>query len=119
MLCGPFEVRINRAPGTTVNNLLSILGVTKQSLNRVLRTLVDDGLVESRVGKADKRERHLFLTAEGEALEQKLSDAQRARMRMAFRNAGPESVAGFRKVLEAMMDPEMHFAYTRLRDSGS
>lgn len=110
---------INRAPGTTVNNLLSILGVTKQSLNRVLRTLIEDGLVESRIGKFDKRERHLFLTEEGEALEQKLSDAQRARMRMAFRDAGPEAVAGFRKVLEAMMDREMRYTYNRLRESGS
>ena len=50
---------INRSHGTTVNNLLSILGVTKQSLNRVLRALIDDGLVESRVGLEDKRERHL------------------------------------------------------------
>ena len=49
---------INRAPGTTVNNLLNILGVTKQSLNRVLRALIEDGLVESRVGIRDKRERH-------------------------------------------------------------
>ena len=71
---------INRAPGTTVNNLLILLGVTKQSLNRVLRTLVEDGLVESKVGKSDKRERHLYLTEAGEALERKLSDAQRARM---------------------------------------
>lgn len=110
---------INRAPGTTVNNLLSILGVTKQSLNRVLRTLIEDGLVESTIGKFDKRERHLFLTEEGEALEQKLSDAQRARMRMAFRDAGPEAVAGFRKVLEAMMDREMRYTYNRLRESGS
>lgn len=107
---------INRAPGTTVNNLLNILGVTKQSLNRVLRTLIEDGLVDSKVGKLDKRERHLFLTGEGQALEQKLSDAQRARMRMAFRDAGPEAVAGFRQVLEAMMDREMRFAYTRLKD---
>ncbi|MFK7880275.1 MarR family winged helix-turn-helix transcriptional regulator [Roseobacter sp.] len=108
---------INRAPGTTVNNLLNILGVTKQSLNRVLRTLIEDGLVESKVGKRDKRERHLFLTQEGQALEQKLSDAQRVRMRMAFREAGPEAVAGFRQVLEAMMDREMRFAYNRLKDS--
>ncbi len=110
---------INRAPGTTVNNLLNILGVTKQSLNRVLRTLIEDGLVESRVGKIDKRERHLFLTPDGEALEQKLSDAQRARMRTAYRDAGPEAVAGFRKVLEAMMDGEMRYAYNRLKESGS
>ena len=107
---------INCAPGTTVNNLLNILGVTKQSLNRVLRTLVEDGLVESRVGRSDKRERHLYLTEDGAALERQLSDAQRARMRAAYRSAGPEAVAGFRQVLEAMMDPEMRRNYTRLRE---
>lgn len=110
---------INRAPGTTVNNLLHILGVTKQSLNRVLRTLIADGLVESRVGKADKRERHLHLTDDGRTLEGKLSDAQRARMRAAFRDAGPDAVSGFRTVLEAMMDNEMQRAYTRLKESSS
>src|SRR6056300_1587711 len=98
---------INRAPGTTVNNLLAILGVTKQSLNRVLRTLIEDGLVESRVGIRDRRERHLFLTETGAKLERELSEAQRNRMRAAYRNAGPEAVAGFRAVLEQMMDPEM------------
>lgn len=110
---------INRAPGTTVNNLLILLGVTKQSLNRVLRTLIEDGLVESRVGVADKRERHLYLTEDGEALERKLSDAQRARMRAAYRAAGPQAVAGFRQVLEAMMDPEMRRCYHALRESGA
>lgn len=110
---------INRAPGTTVNNLLNILGVTKQSLNRVLRTLIEDGLVESRVGKVDKRERHLFLTDAGRALEGRLSDAQRTRMRAAFRDVGPEAVAGFRKVLEAMMDQEMRRTYHRLKETGA
>ena len=108
---------IHRSQGTTVNNLLSILGVTKQSLNRVLRTLIEDGLVESRVGTQDKRERHLFLTDEGRDLESRLSDAQRARMRAAFKDAGPEAVAGFRQVLEAMMDTDMRRSYARLRDT--
>ncbi|MGH1464163.1 MAG: MarR family winged helix-turn-helix transcriptional regulator [Cognatishimia sp.] len=106
---------INRAPGTTVTNLLEILGVTKQSLNRVLRTLIEDGLVESRVGKIDKRERNLFLTEEGTRLEARLSDAQRTRMRAAYRDAGPEAVAGFRRVLEAMMDTEMRRRNAALR----
>ncbi|GGG81670.1 MarR family transcriptional regulator [Salipiger pallidus] len=110
---------INIQPGTTVNNLLSILGVTKQSLNRVLRTLVEDGLVESRVGRMDKRERHLYLTEAGAALEHQLSDAQRARMRAAYRQAGPEAVTGFRRVLEAMMDPEMHRHFSGLREARS
>ncbi len=98
---------IHRTPGTTVNNLLTTLGVTKQSLNRVLRTLVDEGLVESRVGNRDKRERNLRLTEKGAALESRLSEAQRRRMRAAYRAAGPEAVAGFRKVLEEMMDADM------------
>ncbi|GHA49083.1 MarR family transcriptional regulator [Amylibacter ulvae] len=98
---------INRKRGITVNNLLDILGVTKQSLNRVLRQLVDDGLVESRIGTTDRRQRNLYLTQKGKDLEQELSDAQRVRMRAAFRDAGPDAVRGFRAVLENMMDPEM------------
>jgi len=98
---------INRRAGLTVNELLDILGVTKQSLNRVLRQLVDDGLVESRVGETDRRQRNLHLTADGHVLEQELSAAQRRRMRSAFSNAGPEAVVGFRKVLEQMIDPDL------------
>lgn len=98
---------IHRYPGTTVTNLLVILGVTKQSLNRVLRTLAEDGLVDIRVGTRDRRERHLFLTDSGEALEDRLSDVQRERMRVAYRAAGPDAVRGFRQVLEAMMDADM------------
>lgn len=107
---------IHRSPGTTVNNLLAILGVTKQSLNRVLRALIDDGLVDSRVGKRDKRERHLHLTETGAALEQELSEVQRERMRLAYREAGPEAVQGFRQVLEAMMDPDMRRHFDGFKD---
>jgi DNA-binding MarR family transcriptional regulator len=110
---------IHRAPGTTVNNLLTILGVTKQSLNRVLRSLIEDGLVVSKVGARDRRERHLSLTEKGLELERALSDAQRARMRAAYRAAGPSAVAGFRHVLEAMMDDEQLTQYRALRESAS
>lgn len=97
---------IHRRPGLTVNDLLHILGVTKQSLNRVLRQLINDALVESRVGTDDKRQRNLFLTDAGQALEKELSVAQQARMRQAYSAAGPDAVQGFRKVLEHMLDPE-------------
>ena len=110
---------INVTPGSTVNNLLSILGITKQSLNRVLRKLIKDGLVESLVGQDDRRERHLFLTDQGRELEKQLSTAQHERMRKAFRKAGPVAVAGFRTVLEAMMDQDMRFLYKDLRNDGN
>lgn len=109
---------INRQQGQTVTTLLAVLGVTKQSLNRVLRTLIEDGLVESRVGRRDKRERHLYLTEEGTALERELSEAQRVRMRAAYRAAGPAAVAGFRQVLEAMMDPDLRRYYQSIKDMG-
>lgn len=96
---------VNRRPGITVNALLDILGVTKQSLNRVLRQLVRDGLIDSRVGKTDRRERNLYLTEAGAALERQLSEAQRNRMRAAYKAAGPDAVQGFRRVLENIIDP--------------
>ena len=97
---------INRKPGLTVNDLLAILGVTKQSLNRVLRQLVEDGLVSSTVGRQDRRQRNLTLTPKGAELESKLSEAQRVRVRKAYSNAGPEAVQGFRLVLEEMVEPQ-------------
>lgn len=101
---------INRLPGLTVNDLIKILDVTKQSLNRVLRQLIEDGMVESRIGKTDKRQRNLHLTDKGRALERQLSDAQQARVRSAYSAAGPEAVMGFRRVLECMIDPD-HVAH--------
>lgn len=98
---------VQRNPNITVNALLDILGVTKQSLNRVLRQLVNDQLIESRVGKKDRRERNLQLTEAGKLLERSLSEAQRKRMRAAYKAAGPDAVHGFRTVLKNIMDPQM------------
>ncbi|MFV0411414.1 MAG: MarR family winged helix-turn-helix transcriptional regulator [Paracoccus sp. (in: a-proteobacteria)] len=108
---------IARKPGLTVSDLLDILGVTKQSLNRVLRALLDDQLVESRVGLRDRRERQLYLSPTGVDLERHLSEAQRARIRSAYRAAGPQAVAGFRQVLEAMMDDAGTRQYREMRGS--
>ena len=105
---------IDRCPGTTVNNLLDILGVTKQSLNRVLRKLIEDGLVKSKIGEVDKRERHLVLTPDGLKLERRLSKAQRQRMGEAYRKAGSEAVLGFRNVLEKLMDRDVKVRFENL-----
>ena len=81
------------------------MGVTKQSLNRVLKTLVDDELVNVRVGKNDRRKRNLSLTDKGKILEKDLSTAQRNRMRLAYKAAGPDAVSGFRTVLDYIIKP--------------
>lgn len=90
---------IARNPDLSVADLLSILKITKQSLNRVLSELLEGGYVERKPGMRDRRTRQLHLTSKGIALESALWELQRPRLARAFRDAGPEAVAGFRRVL--------------------
>src|SRR5579872_3634262 len=53
---------VNRQPGLTIAELLDILKITKQSLNRVLKELLDHAYVEQRAGASDRRQRLLYLT---------------------------------------------------------
>jgi DNA-binding MarR family transcriptional regulator len=85
------------------DDLLRILRITKQSLNRVLGQLIDEGYVLQEQGMRDRRQRLLSLTAKGRALEERLSAAQRALIAGAYRSAGAEAVEGFRKVLLGIM----------------
>jgi len=93
---------IARNPGISVTDLLAILKITKQSFNRVLNDLLARELVERRPSPKDRRMRLLRLTAKGSELEAQLWDAQRSRIARAFREAGPEAVVGFRRVLSAL-----------------
>lgn len=95
---------IGRNPGITVSGLLGILRITKQSLARVLNALVDQGYVAQAPGFEDRRLRLLTLTEAGAALERRLFEAQRERIAQAWREAGPQAVAGFQAVMWAMMD---------------
>jgi DNA-binding MarR family transcriptional regulator len=93
---------IARNPGLTVSALLRLLKVTKQSANRVLNDLLAGGYVERRAAPSDRRMRQLRLTEKGEALEAALWDGQKPWLARAFREAGPEAVSGFRRVLAAL-----------------
>lgn len=101
---------IARNPGISVAALLAILRITKQSLNRVLNDLLEQGFVERKTATDDRRMRQLCLTAKGTALETALWEAQRPRLARAFREAGPEAVLGFRRVLAALEDPDQKTA---------
>ena len=72
---------VNRNPGMKVAELLDILKITKQSLGRVLKQLVDQGYVLQKAGASDRRQRLLYVTAKGEALAMKLAGLQSARSR--------------------------------------
>lgn len=94
---------IARRPDVTVSELLRILGITKQSLGRVLKDLSDRNLVESRVGREDRRQRLLRLTGDGATLEAELFEALRTKLSRAYAEAGQGSVAGFWTVLEGLI----------------
>ena len=78
-----------RHPGMRVADLLDILNITKQSLARVLKQLVDDGFILQAEGENDRRERRLFLTEVGQNLATRLSDFQRNRILRALAATGP------------------------------
>jgi DNA-binding MarR family transcriptional regulator len=106
---------VGRNPGITVKELLAILKITKQSLARVLRQLVTKGFIEQRQGTRDRRQRLLYLTDQGAALEQRLSEDQRERIARAYREAGADAVAGYRRVLTGMVDEEDRARLSRTR----
>ena len=95
---------VNRQPGLTVAELLDILKITKQSLNRVLKELIAGGHVEQREGTADRRQRLLFATAKGKALARELAALQDRRVRAALAAVPPESAPHVAEFLRAMID---------------
>ncbi|AFK56750.1 MAG: MarR family transcriptional regulator [Tistrella sp.] len=104
---------VGRNPGTTITELLRILRITKQSLSRVLKQLIDQGLIDQQSGLRDRRQRLLYLTETGKALERELSGNQRKRMARAYREAGAEAVEGFRKVMLGVMDDPERDGFNR------
>jgi DNA-binding MarR family transcriptional regulator len=93
---------IGRAGHCPVSELQTTLGITLQSLGRLLHELVERGLVQQRPGPEDRRQRILSLTDSGRALEKQLWERQRGRIAQAYRESGPQAVEGFRRVLAAL-----------------
>jgi DNA-binding MarR family transcriptional regulator len=97
---------VNRNPGMKVADLLDILRITKQSLGRVLKQLVDQGYVVQKEGPDDRRHRLLYVTPKGEALAMKLAGLQTARIARALAELGPGAHESARRFLTAMIDAD-------------
>ncbi|WP_294391275.1 MarR family transcriptional regulator [uncultured Sphingomonas sp.] len=108
---------IARTPDLTISSLLRTLGITKQSLGRVLSELTDRGLIEARIGREDRRQRLLRLTETGAALEGRLFELMRQRLGLAYGKAGQEAVTGFWHVLEALIPQEERGRVAALTES--
>src|SRR3954451_2652141 len=95
---------VTRYPGLKVADLLDVLRITKQSLGRVLKQLLDEGYIVQRTGNNDRRQRLLFATPKGEALVAKLAGLQTTRITKALAEMGPAGAEKVRQFLRAMID---------------
>ena len=97
---------VNRNPGLTIAELLSILQITKQSLNRVLKELLEKQFIESKAGPTDRRQRLLFVTDAGRTLAEAMANRQTERILRALEEVGEEHKQTIMTFLSAMIDEE-------------
>ena len=97
---------VGRDPGLTVAQLLDILRITKQSLGRVLKDLIDKGYVFQKEGETDRRQRLLHLTGAGEDLRQRLMEPQMSRIRRAVTETSGNGHSSMREILYHLVSPE-------------
>jgi DNA-binding MarR family transcriptional regulator len=95
---------VNRNPGMTVADLLDTLKITKQSLARVLKQLIDSGYIRQVAGPEDRRQRKLYPTKSGRELALALAEPQSRRIERAFGGATPEAREGVKAFLRGMRD---------------
>jgi len=95
---------VHRYPGLKVADLLDVLRITKQSLGRVLKQLLDEGYIIQKTGNNDRRQRLLYATAKGEALVARLAGLQTDRINRAIAEIGPTGTETVRQFLRAMID---------------
>jgi DNA-binding MarR family transcriptional regulator len=105
---------VSRNPGLRVADLLDILKITKQSLARVLRQLIEGQFIEQRMGAEDRRERRLYTTPAGTALAHKLSAPQLGRIASAMATAGPSAASMTDAFLYAMINEGDREAVSKL-----
>jgi DNA-binding MarR family transcriptional regulator len=106
---------VGRNPGLTVAELLAILSITKQSLARVLKELIDRGHIEQKAGIEDRRQRQLHLTAAGRDLASKLSTPQSRRIADALSKLEGSGAANVRQFLREMIDVEKRAQFDALQ----
>jgi DNA-binding MarR family transcriptional regulator len=109
---------VNRKPGMTVAELLELLKITKQSLARVLKQLVDTHHIVQVQGPRDRRQRELYPTPRGRQLALELAAPQSRRIANALEQLDLSDRTVIEHFLRAMVNPEQWEQIDSLPKSG-
>ena len=83
----------------TIKDLLTILDIKKQSLSKIINKLINDEIIILKKSKKDKRNKNIYLTKKGLKIEKKITNKQINNIANAYKNAGKDSINGFKKIL--------------------
>lgn len=97
---------VARNPGISVAELLDILQITKQSLARVLKQLVETGFVVQQQGSQDRRQRLLYTTDKGTELFNQLREPQSRRIRRALEQLDTQDRDGAERFLSLLVNED-------------
>ncbi len=95
---------IERNEGISVNELLTKLKITKQSLNRVLQDLKKTKIIKQVRDNSDSRRKLLFLDQIGKKFYNEIFQSQKKRIFNALKNSDSDSVIKFKQVLEKIIN---------------
>ncbi len=97
-------ILIDNYPGIRVVEILNILRITKQSLNRVLQELIKKDLIIQKQGEKDGREKQIYLSKKGVELSNSIFNSQKIRILNAFKKSSPDEVLYFKNVLKRIIE---------------
>ena len=95
---------INLNPGIIFNELLNILDIRKQSLNRVLRSLLKEKFIIQKINSDDGRKKNLYLT---DTAKDKLNNVIKPlidRLSKSYVKSGANAVQGFNMVVNSLIE---------------
>ena len=90
--------------GISISDLLKKLKVTKQSLNRVLKDLINLDVVIFKKDEQDTRIKHLFLNDKGKKIFNEIFEIQKRRIYNALLSSSSEEVINFDNVLKKIIN---------------
>jgi len=108
---------VARRPGISVSEILGILNVTKQSLNRVTKDLIERKLMDTRAGDRDRRQRLMQLTPAGISLERELFGVLQDNVVQAYAASGAEAVNGFWVVCQHLIGDEGRTQFRKVQSA--